>query len=166
MKASKRLEDAFATIQKAMLEIFGLKAKPDGTTAPNVSVELIAEDGVSAIAAAEAMVVIDGWLYVMDSEMDKETITKTVKVPAWYVSYGWNDPGVRYYRDGSGQPPSWEVADIGTYQSLCVAISNCATRIVQRHLDGLGQQEMCEQMAKERDHDCGVGDILDQLGIP
>jgi hypothetical protein len=146
MSATKRLQDAFSTVQKAMLEIFGLKAKPDGTMAPNVSVELIAEEGMD-----EPMITVDGWLYIMDSEMDKETITKTVKVPAWYLSYGYHDPGVRYYKDGSGQPPSWEVDDIGTYQSLYVAINNCASRIVQNHLDGLGEQEMCEQMAKDEE---------------
>ena len=147
MKASKRLEEAFATIQKAMLDIFGLKAKPDGTTAPNVSVELTAEEGNTD----NPLITIDGWLYIMDSEMDKETITKTVKVPAWYVIYGWNDPGVRYYPDGSGQPPSWEVDDIGTYRSLHQAISACCERIIRQRLDDHGQHEMCEQMAKEQE---------------
>jgi hypothetical protein len=146
MSATKRLQDAFSTVQKAMLDIFGLKAKPDGTMAPNVSVELTAEEGMD-----EPMITIDGWLYVMESEMDKETITKTVKVPAWELSYAHYDPGVRYHRDGSGTPPSVDVVDIGSYQSLYVAINNCASRIVQNHLDGLGEQEMCEQMAKEEE---------------
>lgn len=62
----------------------------------------------------------------------------------WVVDVGTYDPGVRYYPDGSGQPPSWDYNTVLTTPSL----EEAAQRAVEEWIKG-----------QEPDYEDGEGPI-------
>ena len=59
---------------------------------------------------------------------------------------------MRYYPDGSGQPPSWEVEDCDppTYRNLFSAIEAICNMIVKNVVQNMGESAYWEKEAKER----------------
>lgn len=144
LPVSTRLQEAFESVQKAMLDLFGLVEdyKNKGNYIPKVSVELLNDPH------SDPAVVVDGWLYIMETEKDVEitTIGRVIKKtrPAWYLSYETHNPGVRYYPDGSGEPPSSDVNDCtpAVTESIVVAISTLAEMVIKSRMEGIAEHEM------------------------
>lgn len=131
------MEEALKACHAASKAIFG---EEKGEL--RVSVELERDRGDDTI-------VIGGWLYLTDTVVEDVLVqlgTKMQERPAWYMSYGYEDPGVRYYSDGSGQPPSWEVEDCdpAVVSQLHVAIAQLFGMLIKQELNNLAENTAYE----------------------
>lgn len=153
---TKEMEEAHKAVRETLTAVFGYhknRQKPAVPRwVPSVSVELERDHDSD-------MIVIDGWIYLAETDEHEETYVslgaegkQTRKVKGWYLSYGWEDPGVRYYPDGSGQPPSWEVADCNppTYRNLFSAIEAICNMIVKNVVQNMGESAYWEKEAQDR----------------
>jgi len=69
----------------------------------------------------------------------------------WYVQVIVHDPGVRYYPDGSGQPPSDDIADIDNYWDLSRALIKAIGLIVEDRLSNAAENYAMDRMAEQED---------------
>lgn len=134
---SPRMEEALKTCYQASEAVFGWTKKKDGL---RVRVDLEREGDTDTV-------VIDGWLYLAETEVEEETVSLVgkikTKIPGWYLSYGYLEHGVRYYSDGSGQPDSWEVEDCDppVVGRLYAAIEHLFGMVLKQELNNLAESE-------------------------
>jgi len=69
------------------------------------------------------------------TEQIVETSTGSSVLYKWLVSKEIYYPGVRYYKDGSGEPPSTDVADIEQYDFYGQAIVRMIQEIVSDYVN-------------------------------
>lgn len=149
LPVSKKLQDAFELCQEVCNGIFGFVKDPKDKRKliPKVSVVLDRD--------CDDSILIDGWLYLM--EADDITVPtfngKTAKAHGWYMSYGWEDPGVRYHKDMSGTPPSWEVSDCdpATVQYLSKAIELLLCMLIKNEINNMIESRADEKMYREQE---------------
>ena len=65
------------------------------------------------------VIVIDGWIYLIPRKAVKP---KEHQHLHWDVNYGYVIHGVRYYKDGSGEPDDYDYKEIGVDLELMDAI--------------------------------------------
>jgi hypothetical protein len=59
-------------------------------------------------------------IYKRYEDVERRSIsgTRTIKLARYVVTSFSYDTGVRYYPDGSGQPPGWEIEDVGKFDTF------------------------------------------------
>jgi len=105
----------------------------------------------------EAMVVLDGGVYVAPfwAKVEAKVIggKKTRKEIQYQLQVILHDPGVRYYKDGSGQPPSDDIVDKGEpvanpFRAANEALSLLLSQRIDSFLEGLAEEMQYQEDKK------------------
>ena len=72
----------------------------------------------------------------------------------WIVTYGYIVPGVRYYRDGSGEPDDWDEKELASEVTLTKAIHVAAETMYSHSINAVLENMDYEVMAKEEVEQC------------
>ena len=75
------------------------------------------------------------------------------EVVKWWVGREEYDPGVRYYPDGSGEPPSVDTVDVIEPSHLGEAISVMVAEIAKTRANWALEEISCREMAEEIDEE-------------
>jgi len=73
---------------------------------------------------------------------------KTILWDVWTYDY---DPGVRYYPDGSGQPPSWDDRQMGVGLTITEAVSCIITDMLKAQHSCVMENAYFENLHKEEE---------------
>lgn len=156
VSVSKEMEEALKAVTETLTAVFGYHKNPQNKRKwiPSVSVCLNKD-----FQDETETIIVDGWIYLVQTDEHEETYVslgaegkQTRKVKGWALSYGWEDPGVRYYKDGSGQPPSWEVEDCDppTHRNLYQVIEAICGMLVKQTVQHMGEAAYWEKEAQDR----------------
>lgn len=121
----------------------------------NRSVHFISLDKEFALAEVDAesdSICINDWIYLSCEEVEKEFNSiagkKMRKVIQWRISWLVYDPGVRYYPDGSGEPPSEELVEGELYENFEYATIAVLNKLITERINDGFQAEAEIEMEK------------------
>jgi hypothetical protein len=133
-----RLKDAFEKFKEAFKQVFHQ------------------DDAVALVEDADGNYLNIEGILVFECEVEKEKRclhmdhSEKVKVPGWLTQVVTYDPGVRYYKDGSGQPPSEDVEDVGTDERIWQCIRRVLKMVSNQRIDAYVEGASYEEMYKEQ----------------
>jgi hypothetical protein len=118
---------------------------------PEIKIEV--QDG-------DPFICLDGGIYitpVLTERINRGILAKKKKKTGifdmmYQLQVATYDPGVRYYKDGSGQPPSEDIEDVGEpIGNAYIAVQRALDMIWKQRLDGLMESvSMAEQEEDEK----------------
>jgi hypothetical protein len=114
-------------------------------------------DDEYAVDDLPGMIEIDGYTL---SPFEKDFVYKTIggertrKGIAWVLTKTVLIPGVRYYKDGSGQPDDYDYIEVGTYAHPAIAARALVEQLLRDMLDGASEAEWEREMDEGLDKMC------------
>ena len=105
-------------------------------------------------ACGEPCLTLDGYVYVTEIETERDTIGGKVPAVDFEVGVIVHNPGVHYYPDGSGEPPSDDPEPVGEpVQRACDAAKQAIClwfeSQVESALESLADDDMARVEAEE-----------------
>lgn len=97
----------------------------------------------------EAFIMLDNFFIITPVFVRAESIIDTYRELVWDMSYEKVVHGVRYYKDGSGEPDSIDIVDVRSYINTGKVIFQVVTFFAGMYASNMLEREAEEALAKE-----------------